>query len=165
YIASVPGAEPLAKVVRRVPSSIAYPVLRWKNMLSRQLQYSLSRKNPDMVRSKLRKDAVGLLPEGYDVDTHFNPPYDPWDQRICAVPDGDLFEVIREGKASIVTDQIRTFTERGIELESGEHLDADIIVTATGLNLQWFGGMELAVDDEPVDLGQRYAYKGMMISG
>lgn len=165
YIASVPGADPLAKALQRAPSSIAYPVLRWKNMLSRQLQYSLSRKNPDMVRGKLRKDAVGLLPEGYDVDTHFNPPYDPWDQRICAVPDGDLFEVIREGKASIVTDQIRTFTEHGIELESGEHLDADIIVTATGLNLQWFGGMELAVDDEPVDLGERFAYKGMMISG
>lgn len=165
YIASVSGSDPLAKALRRVPSAVSYPILRWKNMLSRQLQYSLSRKNPELVRSKLRKDAVALLPDGYDVDTHFNPPYDPWDQRICAVPDGDMFQVIRDGKASIVTDRIRSFTEDGINLESGEHIPADIIVTATGLNLQWFGGMKLSVDGQPVELGERFAYKGMMVSG
>lgn len=166
YIATVPAVDPLADALRkRLPSSIAYPVLRWKNMLSRQMQYTLSRIKPDVVRGKLRKDAVGQLPAGYDVDTHFNPPYDPWDQRICAVPDGDLFEVIRKNKASISTGTIRTFTEAGIELDSGEYLPADLVVTATGLHLKWLGGMTVSVDGEEVTLGDRFAYKGMMISG
>jgi cation diffusion facilitator CzcD-associated flavoprotein CzcO len=100
-----------------------------------------------------------------DVDTHFNPPYDPWDQRLCLVPDGDLFRALRRGTASIVTGRIATFTEKGVELESGEHLDADVVVTATGLNLLPIGGMELAVDGESVDLSERVSYKGMMLSG
>ncbi|MCQ1948021.1 alpha/beta fold hydrolase [Arthrobacter sp. zg-Y1116] len=166
YIASVPTVDPLADVLRRVlPASLAYSVLRWKNWLNLHLRYTLSRSKPDMVRAKIRQDAIKLLPAGYDVDTHFNPPYNPWDQRLCAVPDGDLFTALRGGKASIVTGGTRTFTEDGIELESGEQLPADIIVTATGLNLQWLGGMTLSIDGEKVNVGERFAYKGMMISG
>ncbi|WP_312179782.1 alpha/beta fold hydrolase [Arthrobacter sp.] len=166
YIASVPAVDPLANVLRRaLPDSVAYPVLRWKNMLNLHLQYTLSRSKPDMVRAKIRKDTIKQLPAGYDVDTHFNPPYNPWDQRLCAVPDGDLFATLRDGQASIATGGIRSFTETGIELESGEHLPADIIVTATGLNLRWLGGMTLSVDDETINIGERFAYKGMMISG
>ncbi|MEV7646723.1 alpha/beta fold hydrolase [Arthrobacter sp. NPDC089319] len=166
YIASVPAVDPLADVLRRMlPASVAYPALRWKNMLNLHLKYTLSRKNPNMVRAKIRKEAVKLLPAGYDVDTHFNPPYNPWDQRLCAVPDGDLFTALRGGKASIATGRIRTLNKDGIVLESGEDLPADIIVTATGLNLQWLGGMTLSVDGEKVDVGERFAYKGMMISG
>lgn len=166
YVGAVPAVDPLANTLRRVlPESVAYPALRWKNMLNLHLQYTLSRKNPEMVKAKIRKDAIKMLPEGFDVDKHFNPPYNPWDQRLCAVPDGDLFTSIREGKASIATGRIRTLTEDGIELESGEHIPADIIVTATGLNLQWLGGMTITVDGEKVNIGERFAYKGMMISG
>jgi len=102
---------------------------------------------------------------GIDVDTHFNPPYDPWDQRLCLVPDGDLFRVLRSGKASIATDRIAGFTEKGIALEYGEHLDADVVVTATGLNLLPMGGMSLTVDGAPVDVTETVSYKGMMLSG
>lgn len=166
YIAAVPQVDPVADALRRVlPIDVVYPFLRWKNMMSRHLQYSLSRKKPEMVRQKIRKEATKRLPAGYDVDTHFNPPYSPWDQRVCAVPDGDLFTVLREGRGSVVTGTIRTFTEDGIEMESGEFVPADIIVTATGLKLLWFGGMALTVDGEPVDIGAQFAYKGMMISG
>lgn len=165
YIASVPAVDPLADTLRKVlPAKAAYPMLRWKNMLDRQLKYSMSRRNPDMVRAKIRNEAVKLLPSGYDVDTHFNPPYNPWDQRLCAVPDGDLFAALRERSAAIVTGRIRSFTEEGLELESGESVPADIIVTATGLNIQWLGGMTLTLDGTPVNIGQQYAYKGMMIA-
>ncbi|HET8869470.1 MAG TPA: NAD(P)/FAD-dependent oxidoreductase, partial [Aquabacterium sp.] len=105
------------------------------------------------------------LPKGYPVDEHFNPPYNPWDQRLCAVPDGDLFKAISSGKASVVTDHIQTFTEKGVLLKSGKELQADIIVTATGLNLQLFGGAQLRVDGQPVDLSSKIAFKGMMLSG
>lgn len=166
YIASVPGVDPVATVLRRIlPDSLAYPALRWKNMLGRQMQYIISRRKPDMVRAKIRKETIRRLPAGFDVDTHFNPPYNPWDQRLCAVPDGDLFQALSDGTASISTGRIRRFTENGLELESGEHVDADIIVTATGLNLRWLGGMEVIVDGERVKLGDRFAYKGMMVSG
>ena len=166
YVGSVPAVDPVAALLHRtLPAAGAYSVLRWKNMMNLHLKYTLSRKRPDMVRAKIRKDAIKQLPVGYDVDTHFNPPYNPWDQRLCAVPDGDLFTVIREGKASIVTGRIRRFAKEGIELESGELVPADIIVTATGLNLRWLGGMAVSVDGEPVDIGERFAYKGMMISG
>lgn len=166
YIASVPAVDSAAKVLRRIlPDSLSYSILRWKNMLSLQLKYSMSRRRPNLVRSKIRKETIRRLPAGFDVDTHFNPPYDPWDQRLCAVPDGDLFEALSAGSASISTGSIRRFTENGVELDSGEQVDADIIVTATGLNLRWLGGMEVIVDGESVTLGDRFAYKGMMISG
>jgi cation diffusion facilitator CzcD-associated flavoprotein CzcO len=105
------------------------------------------------------------LPRGYDVDRHFNPPYNPWDQRLCLVPDGDLFKTIRHGRATVVTDRIDCFTEDGIKLESGDELEADLIVTATGLNLLALGGMEVAVDGEEIDISKTMGYKGMMLSG
>ena len=113
----------------------------------------------------LRTAAIKQLPEGYAVDTHFSPAYNPWDQRMCLVPDGDLFTAIRDGRASVVTDHIDTFTESGIRLQSGAELEADIIVTATGLNLLAIGGMRLAVDDRAVELSKTVSYKGMMLSG
>jgi len=129
------------------------------------LIYQLSRRRPDMIRGWIRKLTVKQLPAGYDVDTHFNPVYNPWDQRLCLVPDGDLFKAIRAGRASVVTDRIATFTERGLLLESGAELEADIVVTATGLQLLAFGGLQLVADDRAVRLPETMAYKGMMLSG
>ncbi|HEY3712650.1 MAG TPA: NAD(P)/FAD-dependent oxidoreductase [Amycolatopsis sp.] len=120
---------------------------------------------PKTSRRLIRWITTKQLPAGYPVDEHFNPPYDPWDQRLCLVPDGDLFRSIRTGEADIVTDRIATFTEKGLLLESGRELEADVIVTATGLNLQPFGGLDLTVDGEPVRLADTVAYKGMMLSG
>jgi len=116
------------------------------------------------MRKLMRAGVKKALPEGYDVDTHFNPRYNPWDQRVCLVPDGDLFEAIGSGRASVVTDRIETFTETGIRLESGQTLEADIVITATGLNLLALGGMELSVDGREVDPSQALTYRGMMIS-
>jgi cation diffusion facilitator CzcD-associated flavoprotein CzcO len=118
-----------------------------------------------MIKKLIRRLTQKQLPEGFDVDTHFNPPYNPWDQRLCLVPDGDLFRTLRSGKASIATDKIVRFTERGIDLESGKHLEADVIITATGLNLLPMGGMSLSIDGTPVDVSKTVSYKGMMISG
>jgi cation diffusion facilitator CzcD-associated flavoprotein CzcO len=117
------------------------------------------------MRALIRKGLERHLPHGYDIDRHFNPSYDPWDQRLCVVPDGDLFEAIGEGRASVVTDRIDTFTEKGIRLASGAELEADLIVTATGLNLLALGGMQMAVDGRDVVLGETMSYKGMMLSG
>jgi cation diffusion facilitator CzcD-associated flavoprotein CzcO len=117
------------------------------------------------MRGFIRKTNARQLPAGYDVDTHFNPSYDPWDQRLCLVPDGDLFKAIRGGRASVVTDRIDTFTERGLRLESGAELAADIIVTATGLQLLALGGAQLVVDGRELRLPDTMAYKGMMLSG
>ncbi|MGY1835716.1 flavin-containing monooxygenase [Blastococcus sp. SYSU DS0510] len=166
YVMSLPGRDPVAEVLRaRLPERVAYSVVRWKNVLTSTALYQLSRRRPALVRSLLRRVTAKQLPAGFDVDTHFNPPYDPWDQRLCLVPDGDLFRALRGGAASIVTDRIATFTEDGIELASGERLAADVVVTATGLNLLPVGGMQIAVDGEPVELPERVSYKGMMLSG
>jgi cation diffusion facilitator CzcD-associated flavoprotein CzcO len=127
--------------------------------------YQLSRRRPELIKSMIRSGLKRQLPEDYDLDTHFKPRYQPWDQRLCLVPDGDLFKAISRGRASIVTDQIQSFTESGITLASGQQLDADIIVTATGLNLLLLGGMSLSVDGEQVDLPGTLAYKGMMLGG
>jgi monooxygenase len=123
------------------------------------------RRWPEAMKKLIRRGVVKRLPEGYDVDTHFAPRYQPWDQRLCLVPDGDLFETISAGRASIVTDRIETFTERGLKLESGGELEADVIVTATGLNLLMLGGMRIAVDGREVKLNETVGYKGMMLSG
>jgi cation diffusion facilitator CzcD-associated flavoprotein CzcO len=166
YIMSLPGKDPLAQALRsRLPAKVAYPIVRWKNVLLSTALYQLSRRRPELVKKLIRKMQAKQLPDGFDIDTHFNPPYNPWDQRLCLVPDGDLFRTLRKGKASIATGRIATFTETGIELESGEHLDADIVITATGLNLLPMGGMSLTVDGEPVDVSKTVSYKGMMISG
>ena len=166
YVASLPATDPLADVLRRrLPAKVVYPLVRWKNVMLSVAIFQLSRRRPSLMKAILRKGALKLLPDGYDVDTHFAPSYDPWDQRLCLVPDGDLFRAIRRGRASIVTDRIETFTEKGIRLESGGELEADLVVTATGLNLLVIGGMTLVVDGREVDLAQTYSYKGMMLSG
>jgi cation diffusion facilitator CzcD-associated flavoprotein CzcO len=166
YIMSLPGKDPLAQLLRsRLPAKLAYPIVRWKNVLVSTLLFQLSRRRPAMIRKLIRRLTEKQLPEGFDVDTHFNPPYDPWDQRLCLVADGDLFRAIRQGTASIVTDTVATFTESGIDLASGASLDADVIITATGLNLLPMGGMALSLDGESVDVSATVSYKGMMISG
>jgi monooxygenase len=166
YIASLPAEDGIAKALRRhLPERAAYTAVRWKNVLIQSLFYQLSRRRPDLVKRLIRKGVERSLPPGYDVDKHFKPRYNPWDQRMCLVPDGDLFRAISAGEASVLTDRIATFTERGLELESGEELEADVIVTATGLNLLFLGGMRLTVDGEDVDVPARMAYKGMMLSG
>jgi cation diffusion facilitator CzcD-associated flavoprotein CzcO len=137
--------------------------LRWKNVLLMMASYQLSRRRPNLMRKLIRAGVKRSLPAGYDVDTHFNPTYNPWDQRLCLVPDDDLFKAIGAGDASIVTDRIATFTESGIELESGAQLEADIVITATGLQLLALGGMELSVDGERVQPSEKLAYKGMML--
>jgi len=166
YVVSLPGHDGIAEALRRrLPVKAAYALVRWKNVLRQMLAFTVARRAPKFARNLVRNMVTKQLPDGYDVDTHFNPIYDPWDQRLCLVPDGDLFEAIGSGRASIVTDRIKTFTERGLALESGEELEADVIVTATGLNLLVLGGLELTVDGAEVDLAERVAYKGMMLCG
>ena len=165
YIASLPTYDRLAeRLRRRLPDRVAYSVVRWKNVLIQWLFYQLSRRRPELIKNFIRKGVERALPPGYDIDKHFKPRYDPWDQRMCLVPDGDLFRAISDGEASVVTDQITSFTERGIELASGEELEADVVVTATGLNLLFLGGIQLVVDGTPVELPKAMAYKGMMLS-
>jgi len=166
YIVSLPGTDPVARALRtRLPAATAYRIVRAKNVLLTTLVYQFSRRRPAAMKALVRKGLVKQLPAGFDVDTHFSPPYDPWDQRLCIVPDGDLFRALSEGKASIVTDRIAGLTETGVRLESGQDIPADIVVTATGLRVQPLGGMTLTVDGEKVDLSGRFAYKGMMFSG
>ncbi|MEQ1785693.1 MAG: NAD(P)/FAD-dependent oxidoreductase [Acidimicrobiales bacterium] len=166
YIVSVPAKNPAAEVLRKVlPARVSGPLIRWILALGTQATYVVSKKRPALVKRVLRKGVERQLPKGYDIDTHFTPSYDPWDQRLCAVPDGDLFKAIRTGRASVVTDHIDTFTERGIRLQSGVELEADVVVSATGLELLFIGGVQLAVDGEAVDLASRLTYKGMMLEG
>jgi len=166
YIASLPAEDPVASALRRVlPDKAVYSVVRWKNVLLQTFFYQLSRRRPRAVERFIHKGVEAALPEGYDVDKHFKPRYNPWDQRMCLVPNGDLFKAIRNGSASVVTDTIDAFTETGIALDSGEELEADVIVTATGLNLLFIGGIELVVDEQPVELPKTMTYKGMMLSG
>jgi monooxygenase len=166
YVVSLPGRDPLAGLLRRVlPARLAYRIVKWKNVLMMTLVFQLSRRAPKFMKALIRKGVERRLPAGYDVDTHFNPRYNPWDQRMCLVPDGDLFEAIKRGKASVVTDRIETFTEKGLALASGAELEADVIITATGLNLLMLGGMQIAVDGQEIDTSQAVGYKGMMLSG
>jgi monooxygenase len=166
YIVARPGEDKLANQLRRLLGDrLGYMVTRWKNVALATLIYQLSRRRPGMIRSFIRRTTVPLLPDGYDVDTHFKPRYDPWDQRLCLVPDGDLFRAIRHGKASVVTDEVAGFTSSGIRLKSGKDLPADVVVTATGLRLLAFGGIGLSVDGREIKLPETMAYKGMMLSG
>ena len=166
YVVTLPATDPIAEVLtRRLPAKVAYALVRWKNVLLTMLSFNLSRRYPHAMRKVIRRGVERRLPEGYDVDTHFNPRYNPWQQRMCLVPDSDLFEALSRGDASIATDGVETFTETGLKLTSGAELEADVIVTATGLNLLLLGGMELAVDGEDVDFAAKVAYKGMMLSG
>ena len=166
YILAMPSEDGIATGLRRLLGARrGYAVTRWKNVAMATLIYQLSRRRPDMIRGWIRKMAIRQLPAGYDVDTHFKPAYNPWDQRLCLVPDGDLFRAISGGRASVATDRIATFTADGPRLESGAELEADIVVTATGLQLLALGGIELTVDGTPVRLPETMAYKGMMLSG
>ncbi|MGZ4195941.1 MAG: flavin-containing monooxygenase [Solirubrobacteraceae bacterium] len=166
YVISLPGEDPVARVLRKIlPAKLAYSIVRWKNVLFMMGIFQLSRRRPKAMKSLIRKAQEKALPPGFDIDTHFNPSYDPWDQRMCLVPDNDLFESIASGKVSVVTDRIKTFTETGLELESGAQLDADLIVTATGLNLLVLGGIELSVDGDRVVVPESMSYKGVMLGG
>ena len=166
YVLSLPERDPVAGWLKRwLPERASYAATRWKNVLVSTGFFQLSRRRPDTVRAFIRRRAIEQLPEGYAVDTHFRPRYDPWDQRLCLVPNGDLFAAIRSGSASVVTDTIATFTETGVRLTSGEELVADVVVTATGLNVVPFGNLELAVDGEPVKVPETMAYQALMLCG
>ena len=163
YIVNLPSRDKIANSLRRhLPLETAYTITRWKNVFIQMFLYALARKNPPFFKRMVMKGVRHQLGPGYE--RHFSPAYNPWDQRLCLVPDADLFNSIRSGKASIVTDQIESFTEKGIRLKSGDDLEADIIVTATGLNLRLMHGLQLVVDGEPVDLSKTMTYKAMMFS-
>ena len=166
YIATVRSVDATAeRIRRRWPTWVGDVVVRWKYLLTSMVIYRLSRRRPERMKALLRRGAVAQLPAGFDVETHLTPSYQPWDQRLCAVPDGDLFRAIRAGSADIVTDGIDRFTPAGIRLVSGRELAADVIVTATGLTVLALGGMELVVDGDVVDPARTVAYKGLMMSG
>jgi len=166
YIASIPARAPILGLLRKLMSrERAGAVMRWMLAVGSQLFFQLSQRRPALVKQMLRRGLERRLPAGYDIDTHFTPRYDPWDQRLCAAPDGDFFAAIREGKASVVTDRIARFTENGLRLESGAELAADVIVTATGLEMLFLGGIELTVDGRTIDAPKRLVYKGMMLEG
>ena len=166
YVVSQPAVDTSAERLRRwLPAVAAYSLTRWKNVTLQAITFYFSRRYPELVKRLLRK-WVGLqLGDKFDLDRHFSPRYNPWDQRLCVAPDGDLFRALRRGAAAIVTDRISAFTAKGIQLESGEHLDADIVVSATGLEMLPFGGIEFTVDDRAMPIPETLAYKGMMLSG
>lgn len=164
YVVSRPAEDKIANWLRRrLPARAAYALTRWKNVLLGMFFYRLARKRPELFKRMVAKGVRRHLGEEYAA-THFSPRYNPWDQRLCLVPNSDLFNSIHEGRASVVTDQIETFTETGLQLKSGEHLEADIIVTATGLVLKLLSGMQLVVDGATVDMSKKLVYKGMMFS-
>jgi cation diffusion facilitator CzcD-associated flavoprotein CzcO len=165
YIVSVPEQDALAIALRRIlPLKLAYGIARWKNIAFMTYMYQLARRRPEFAKRAILKRTSNELGADYDVATHFTPRYYPWEQRLCLVPDSDLFIAVREGRASVVTDQIETFTENGIQLKSGKQLEADIIVTATGLVLEILGGIEVSVDGKRVDFSKTLSYKGVMFS-
>jgi monooxygenase len=165
YVVSRPAQDQLAiKLRRNFGEKLAYHAIRWRNVLLGMYFFRLARRKPERIRKLILGGVQMALGPDYDVATHFNPRYNPWDQRLCLVPDGDLFTAIRENHASVVTKEIDRFTERGIRLKDGGEIEADIIVTATGLVVQLLGGMEVAVDGRAVDFARTLGYKGMMYS-
>lgn len=166
YVLSLGRVDPIAQLLKkRLSPERAYRAIRRKNVAQQSLLYRTSQRFPRLVRRLVRASNKALLPSGYAVDTHFNPPYDPWDQRLCVVPDGDLFKAISSGAAEVVTDHIETFTPTGIRLASGRELTADVVVTATGLKLLAMGGVQMSVDGEAVDLTEQMAYRALMLTG
>lgn len=166
YVVSRPAEDAMANRLRKVlPSKTAYGLVRWRNVLMQMLFFNMARKRPEKVKTRILDMAREELGPDYDIDTHFTPKYNPWDQRLCLVPDSDLFKSLKDGSSSVVTDHIERFTETGIELKSGETLDADIIVSATGLQLVFLGGMEIEVDGEPIVPGEIHGYRGIMFEG
>jgi cation diffusion facilitator CzcD-associated flavoprotein CzcO len=165
YMASRPAEDAFANKLREIlPAKLAYSIIRWRNVLFGMYFYNVARKKPDAVKQRLIGMVRQALGPDYDVATHFTPSYNPWDQRLCLVPDNDMFDTIKTGRASVVTDQIETFTETGLKLKSGAELKADIVVTATGLNLQVLNGLSLSVDGRKVEPADTLSYKGMMYS-
>jgi monooxygenase len=166
YVASLPEEDPLASFLYRfLPGSWVYRITRWKAVLFQISVYAVSRRWPHIVRRAILDRARAALGDDYDIQTHFTPSYNPWDQRLCAVPENDLFNTIRTGRAEVVTDHIERFTERGIRLQSGRELEADIIVLATGLNMKFMGGAQLTVDGKTINPSELYVYRGMMFGG
>ncbi len=165
YVVSRPAEDEVANWLRRkLPAKLAYGITRWRNVLLTMFFYKLARKQPAKFKAGVLKAVRAQLGPDYDVATHFTPRYNPWDQRLCLVPDSDLFRSLRAGTASVVTDRIEAFTETGLKLTSGAELDADVVVTATGLNLILLGGIEFTVDGVPIQLAKSMSYKGMMFS-
>ncbi len=166
YVMSLPAVDPIAIALHKVlPARIAHALTRRKNISLTRAIWRFCQRYPGLSRRLIRSHTQKQLPADFPVDIHFNPPYDPWDQRLCAAPDGDFFKAISNGKASVVTDHIDSFTEHGVCLKSGHELDADIIVTATGLNIRVFGGIRLSKDFQEISLPESIAYKGSMLSG
>ena len=166
YIMSMPRVDGVALwLTKLLGEKRGYAATRFKNIWLERAVVVWLRRFPKAGRRFIRRENLKRLPKGFDVDKHFNPPYDPWDQRLCLAPDGDFFDVIKAGDASVVTDRIERFTKTGILLESGEELEADVIVTATGLNMQLFSGMPIVVDGRDVDITESFAYRGMLLSG
>jgi cation diffusion facilitator CzcD-associated flavoprotein CzcO len=165
YVVARPAQDPLANKLRaKLPAKLAYHLIRWRNVMFGMYFFQLARRKPERVKQLILGGVKMALGPDYDIGTHFTPRYNPWDQRLCLVPDGDLFRSIREKRASVVTSQIETFTPKGVRLKDGGELEADIIVTATGLNLQVLGGLEVNVDGRTVDFARTLNYKGMMYS-
>ena len=166
YIVSRPAEDGFANFVRRyLPSRLAYGLTRWRNVIMGRLFFWYCRSYPQRAKKLLLSGLAEQVPAGFDIDKHLTPSYNPWDQRVCLAPDGDFFAALRSGKSDIVTDHIEAFSENGITLKSGETLDADIIVSATGLDLNFFGNMQLSVDGQGIIPGDIMNYKGMMFSG
>jgi len=165
YVFSIPAVDPVATVLNRlIGHQRAYPIIRRKNIMLNRGIFKACQRAPKLMRKLLIANVRRQLPKHFDVDTHFSPRYNPWDQRLCMVPDGDLFRVLSNGQASVVTDRIDRFTETGIRLESGQELAADIVVTATGLNMLPLGAIQLSVDGQPVQLPETTVFKAMMLS-
>lgn len=165
YLMSRPDEDKLANVLNRyLPIKLAYALTRWKNVFLGHFFYNLSRKNPQRIRKLLLRGVRNALGSNFDIEKDFTPHYQPWDQRLCLIPNADFFKALRSGKASVLTDEITNFTQTGIALKSGKHIDADVIVTATGLDLIALGGIAFTVDGKAVVLNQSLIYKGMMLS-
>ena len=164
YIASISALDQMYHKLRKwLPEQTAYQLIRGRNIVTQRLIYALARKYPQLVRTFLLHAVKKQLQGKVDMK-HFTPNYLPWEQRLCVVPDGDLFQVLRDGQASVVTDEIEHFTEQGIQLKSGQHLDADIIVSATGLQIQVLGGIQATVDGKPIDPAEHLLYQGIMLN-
>ena len=163
YVVARPSADRIADALRRrLPARLAYSLVRWKNVLWGMFVYNRCKTRPERMKKFIIAMVREQLGPDYDVARHFTPRYNPWDQRLCLVPDADLFKAIRSGRASVVTDTIEAFTQSGIRLASGSALEADLIVTATGLQLEILGGLEVSVDGNRIDFAKAITYKGMM---
>jgi cation diffusion facilitator CzcD-associated flavoprotein CzcO len=166
YVIALPAADPLVdRLTARLPARLAQRLIRWKNVLVTSAFYQLAQRAPGTAKRMLRAGLERQIPDPAVIDRHFTPRYQPWDQRLCVVPDADLFRALRSGRAEVVTDTIATFTEGGIRLASGRELPADVVVTATGLQLQVGGGMRITVDGAEVDPGRTVVYRGCLLSG